>query len=342
MKIGWIQSLRGGFGGLTYDSMAQRALSQHFDLEVVDGSLDHYTTARYPLLLLNLANLQGVKDLWIRPLMDSVIMMHHDKTVGKNLALVHHIDMSVRPFHFRIPGYLLEKIFYRNLFQADAICTVSKYWYNHFKKLGYENVHLIYNAFDFSQFEFTEEEIARFRMQYRLEGKPIIYLGNCQRAKGVVEAYQQLKDLDAFLVTSGKRDVDIPAINLDLSYRDYLRLLKASSVVVAMSKFKEGWCRTAHEALLCKTPVVGSGLGGMGELLEECHQIICPSFKELLNAVEYIMENHYLGEVGFKPASAKTYSIDNFSKNWVKVINDITNPITSLVICPPRGEGGHE
>ena len=46
-------------------------------------------------------------------------------------------------------------------------------------------------------------------------------------------------------------------------------LLQAASVAVTMSKFNEGWCRTAHEAMLCKTPVVGSGMGGMGELLEE-------------------------------------------------------------------------
>ena len=57
-------------------------------------------------------------------------------------------------------------------------------------------------------------------------------------AKGVVEVYDQLKGLDLNLVTSGKKSVSVPATNLRLDYRDYLRLLKASSVVVTMSKFK--------------------------------------------------------------------------------------------------------
>jgi glycosyltransferase involved in cell wall biosynthesis len=320
MKIGWIQSLRGGFGGLSYDSLAQRALSSSHEVEVIDKSLENFTTARYPLLLWKLSQLEGEKDLWVRPLMDSVLTMPFDKTKGKNLALVHHIDMSIRPMHFRIPGYVLEKIFYRNLFKADAICTVSKYWQNHFKDLGYQNVHLIYNSFDFSQFQFTEEEIEAFKKQYHLEGKPIIYLGNCQKAKGVVEAYQQLKGLDAYLVTSGKCDVDVPAIKLDLSYRDYMRLLKASSVVVTMSKFREGWCRTAHEALLCKTPVVGSGLGGMGELLEECQQILCVDPKKLKTKVEYAMQNSDLGKLGFRNASKIQFSLERFSNNWVKVV----------------------
>ena len=62
--------------------------------------------------------------------------------------------------------------------------------------------------------------------------------------------------------------INIPVVNLSLNYKEYLCLLKASSVVVTMSKFKEGWCLTAHEAMLCKTPVIGSGKGGMRELLE--------------------------------------------------------------------------
>ena len=36
----------------------------------------------------------------------------------------------------------------------------------------------------------------QFKKQFRLEGKPIVYLGNCQRIKGVVEAYEHLKDME--------------------------------------------------------------------------------------------------------------------------------------------------
>ena len=35
-----------------------------------------------------------------------------------------------------------------------------------------------------------------------------------------------------------------------------------------MSEFKEGWCRVLHEAAIHSTPILGSGLGGMNELLE--------------------------------------------------------------------------
>ena len=137
-----------------------------------------------------------------------------------------------------------------------------------------------------------------FKRRFSSEEKPILYLGNCQRIKGVVEAYEQLKDLKVHLVTSGRKEVDLPILNLNLDYRDYLLLLKSSSVVITMSKFKEGWNRTAHEAMLCKTPVIGSGLGGMKELLEGGNQIICENFSDLKERVSYVLDHPELGETG--------------------------------------------
>ena len=155
---------------------------------------------------------------------------------------------------------LLLGVFYHNIRRVDHVVTVSEFWKEHFAARGHPNVSVIYNPFDVAGFAFTEDEIADFVRRHGLAGRPIAYIGNCQRAKGVVETYERLKEMDLHLVTSGEKRADTPATNLRLDDRDYLRLLKASSVVVAMSKFREGWNRTAHEAMLCRTPVVGSGL----------------------------------------------------------------------------------
>jgi glycosyltransferase involved in cell wall biosynthesis len=216
---------------------------------------------------------------------------------------------------------ILEKIFYHHLKKADAIITISKYWQNHFLERGYSNVHLIYNAFDLGQFQFEGEEVLEFKRRFRLVNKPIIYLGNCQRLKGVVEAYKHLKDLDAHLVTSGRKEVDIPALNLNLDYRNYLLLLRSSSVVVTMSKFAEGWNRTAHEAMLCKTPVIGSGLGGMRELLEGGKQIICHRFDELKEKVYYALDHPELGERGFEFGAQ--FTVEKFNEEWLSLVRQM-------------------
>ena len=68
-----------------------------------------------------------------------------------------------------------------------------------------------------------------------------------------------------------------------------------------MSKVEEGWCRVAHEAMLCKTPVIGSGAGGMKELLEEGKQILCEDLADLPTLLEKTLSN------------SETYSSNGFS-----------------------------
>ena len=99
-----------------------------------------------------------------------------------------------------------------------------------------------------------------------------------------------------------------------------------------MSKFKEGWCRTAHEAMLCKTPVIGSGTGGMKELLEGGNQLIC-DFPELKDKVEYLLKCQRLDkkidssvkwkrtEYGYE--FAKQFTTEKFKQSWITLIKKI-------------------
>jgi len=87
--------------------------------------------------------------------------------------------------------------------------------------------------------------------------------------------------------------------HLDLPYTDYVRLLAASDAVVTMSRMVEGWCRTAHEAMLCGTPVIGSGTGGMRELLEGGGQLVLPDVRGLPDALRSALgRRHELGTAG--------------------------------------------
>ena len=207
----------------------------------------------------------------------------------------------------------------------NIIVLFYDFWKNYFLKKGYSNVYKIYLGFDLTDFAINNEEILEFKRKFNFKEKPIIYIGNCQKAKGVVETYNALKDLDAYLVTSGEPKVKIPAINLNLEYKDYLKLLSASSLVITMSKFKEGWCRTAHEAMLLRTPVIGSGSGGMKELLEGGKQADCQDCSLLREKVEYLL-NHpekrkKVAEEGYN--YAKEFTLEKFDKDWLNLIKNI-------------------
>jgi len=320
MKIGWIEISQKKYGGNVYNEEARKALSNVSNVELILCEAKAFKTIRYlkiPESLFYLSRLKGKKDLWIRDFY-STLTLPLDKTEGKNIVVIHQDDFSSFSLLAQPLFKIMQKIFYKNLKKVDTIITVSEYWNKYFLEKGYRRVHKIYNAFDLDDYKISDEEVEKFKKEKNLLGSPIIYLGNCQKIKGVVEAYKALKGIKAHLVTSGIRQVRLPVPNFGPDFKEYLTLLKASSVVLTMSKMKEGWCRTAHEAMLLKTPVIGSGQGGMEELLRGGKQIICGDFKELREKVEYLLNNPDLrkktGEDGYN--FAKNFTLERFEKEW--------------------------
>lgn len=327
-NISWVKISGRKYGGVAYEEGAMEVLKNYFNLEYIkiNSSIFKKGYLRAPELIFNLLKLKGEKDLWIRD-SNAVITVPFDRTKGKKAAIIHHIDFSTSRPLFKPIDFIIEKLIYRGLRKMDAIITISQYWRSHFLKRGFQNVFVVHNGFDLNSFNISLQETEKFKEENHLQGKPIIYLGNCQKAKGVIESYQALKGLDVHLITSGEPFIKIPVRNLEMEYREYLKLLKAASVVLTMSKFKEGWCRTAHEAMLLKTPVVGSGLGGMKELLEEGKQLICPDFTSLREKVEYLL-NHpeiriKMGEDGYN--FAKNFTLEKFREDWLSLLNFVLN-----------------
>lgn len=328
MKIAIINTTRKKYGGNAYENMINDVLSKNFDVEFISTGVKSKGFLRYiesPLVLWRLYKTRNLKniDIAIKNFEASIFLT---KKPIKNITLVHHIDSSTRSFLMKLAYNLIEKKVLRNLKNFDQVVVVSQYWKEYLNKKGIQNISIIYNAFNLNDCQLDNKELEEFKQKYHLIGKPIIYIGNCRKDKGVVESYNSLKDLNAYLVTSGKPQVKIPALNLEVGYKDYLRLLKASSVAVLMSKFKEGWNRTAHEAMLCKTPVIGSGLGGMEELLKGGGQIICKDFNSLKEKVEYLLNNsnirEKMGENGYN--FAKQFTIEKFQNGWINLIKKLT------------------
>lgn len=324
-KIGWIKISSRRYGGAIYGEKVRNSLSSDFDVELktvkTKLSFKYFKPIEW---VLNLLRLNGEKDLWIRDDFFTIALQSLSRTKGKKLALFYHIDLSNSPFYIK-PAILISGLFYFNLKKSDAVVTIADYWSNYFLQKGYKNIYKVSPCLDLSKFSISDEEVKEFKRKYKFEDRPIVYLGNCQKAKGVVDSYQALKDLDVHLVTSGEKMVEIPIRNLDLSYREYLVLLKASVVALTMSKFEEGWNITAQEAMIVKTPVIGSGRAGMKELLEGGNQIICKDFAKLKEEVERLLNEpdrrKKMGEEGC--AFASQFTDERFKRDWITIINKI-------------------
>lgn len=331
IHVGWIQIDNSKdqykFGGSIYNDRSRKVITEFADLRTYPVELPVTNSRSYmqlPRLFHSLSKIRGANDIWIRDFYSAVSTLF-DHTRGKNIVLIHHIDTTTLSSSLKVFFSLYTHLFYFALRRCDAIVVMSDYWRNYFLRLGFKKVYTIYNPIDFDRDIITAQDIRRFKKIYKITEKPIIYLGNCRAYKGVVQAYDALKELNVQFITSGHKDVSLPVKNLLLTHKEQLILQKISTIAIAMSLFKEGWSMTVHESMYMKTPVIGSGQGGMQELLKGGKQILCNDFNHLNEHVQKLLNNSALrrkmGKDGHK--FAKQFTRSKFEKSWSHVLHDV-------------------
>ena len=317
-----------GDGGGAYETMVSQCLAAEFPL--VKHSLDFRKWGRLKYVA------APVEFARIRRLLnslpcDSVVVKTFSAALVKppkqppNIVIVHHVDGNSTNWLYAACEHGL----IRRLRHATGVVVVSEYWKRRLaQSLGVKNISVIYNGFRVEEFNIPLQEREAFKTEYGLLGKPILYLGTYQADKGVNEAVEALKDLDVHLVSSSHFDGWSPPSRLKclhLTRRDYIRLLASSTVAIAMSQFAEGWCRSAHEAMLCATPVVGSGCGGLAELLEGGGQIICPDFGSLRCVIEGLLSDpDKREELGLRGLGfARLFTYERFQCEWIHLVRSV-------------------
>jgi glycosyltransferase involved in cell wall biosynthesis len=237
---------------------------------------------------------------------------------GRQVVLIHHLDHTAVP-HRTVSGWL-ESCFERGLRRADHLVVVSEYWRRELAALAPGvPASVIQNGFDVDGYGASAEERRAFRARHGFDDRPMVYLGNCQEAKGVVEGFEALRGLPYQLVTSGRPEVRLPVPNLELDEQGYRMLLAACDVVVALSRFREGWNRTAHEALLAGTPVVGLAAGGLGDLLDGAKQLVVRDDAGLAGAVQAALSRRAeLAAAGRD--FARAFSRERFAAAWTDLV----------------------
>jgi glycosyltransferase involved in cell wall biosynthesis len=218
-----------------------------------------------------------------------------------------------------------------------VVVTVSEYWRRELQRVGCPWVEVIYNSFDTVEFDIDMPEADATVRKYGLPtDRPLVYIGNTGRGKGVEDVYAALKDAPfALFMTGNEPDKRLPVPCFNLERREYLCLLEASSVVLTMSRKLEGWTRVAHEAMMCESPVIGTGSGGLLELLQAGGQIVHPGAAGLREAGEAAMARR--AELGSRGrAYAETLNLTYFNNAWVRLVTTLlstkraTSPAGSL------------
>lgn len=302
------------YGGRVYENEVVRLLEGDVEFKRV-----YIMKSRFKIL-----NLFRFLTIWFRYkfFFSGVLLLTNATTIfaglfSKNIAVIHHIDSSLTLNPIKLFDYLCDNYLFIRKRAFNKVIVVSSVWEDILASKGFHSIEVIYNSFNPDDFVFSSDEIHAFKKKYGLMEKPIIFLGNGIKGKGADRSYDALKDMDVHFVTSGKMDFDIPVKNVQLEYSDYKLLLASADVVLTMSEFNEGWNRVAHEASLCGTPVIGSGKGGMKELLNIANQTV--------SDFEHLKENviTHIGHRNPPTERLKSLNLKYFKEAWIKVFESI-------------------
>lgn len=311
-------------GGARYQSMIIDTLRDRYDVEVFYMYYKEHmeeNIGKRAIRFLKMAWTSRYKNFDANLcLLDRRTMFLFRRLPGvKYIGINHHYD--TRKIHGAFTRSITAVTTLVGVPRVDVLVAVSKYWQSRFLEMGAKNVQVIYNAFDVDNISRTE--LGDFLNRYNIPmDRPIIYIGMDSEDKGAIDVYEALKDRGYLLITSGHKTTKINCLNLDLPYQDYLRLLSASTVAVTLSSMPEGWSRVAHEAMLVGTPVIGSGVAGMRELLQGGRQIICNKSSELPNIVADILTNpNQMRQLSIDGCEyARRFTIKKFKADWLDLV----------------------
>ena len=162
--------------------------------------------------------------------------------------------------------------------------------------------------------------------KFNLVSKKYLHLGSYGLAKGQDIVVKCLKDFELPMIATGSFKstnlLDLtPNLSLiNASFSEYNILLKNAKAIICMSKFKEGWCRVLHEGAIHGTPILGSGLGGMSELLK-IGGYSSSTAEKLRNDFEIRIEERSLSSD--KVDLYRSFTLDRFNDAWLFCINEL-------------------
>jgi len=235
---------------------------------------------------------------------------------ARRILLVHHVDSRDTPNRFlqdRIHAHTL-----RHLCRFDRVVVVADFWRTLFSEhMPAERISVIHSGYDVeasNRCAAKDRDAVRKELELPLD-KIVVFAGQACFNKGFTSVLERLPKDRFHVFTTGRKDFEAGQDHRELSEENYLKLLSVADVAAFLPRFNEGWTRAAHEALLCRVPVVGFDRGGLGDLLRGAGQIVCEGEDAFLACVEEALSRREeLAQVG--RAFAESFTVDRFTEEW--------------------------
>ena len=245
------------------------------------------------------------------------------------ISIAHHYDPSVFKGFKQLYVKIYHWFFIIQKKQVDIVISCSKYWSNFYKQKGFKNTITIYNGYDIQSMDRSIVSLNKDSVlkKYNLVSNEYLHLGKFAVGKGQKKVFKSLRDFGLPMIATTPAKVstfnaanEVHLINAD--YDEYNILLKNAKAVICMSELKEGWCRVLHEAAIHSTPILGSGVAGMKELLD------IGGFKSstddsLRNDLTSIIQKGSLSNDTVK--LFRSFTLEKFNIAWQRCVNELLN-----------------
>jgi len=252
---------------------------------------------------------------------------------GKKILSLHGIfSKQIDELHGKTTGTLSELYEKDALTWADVITVISKEAFDHYSNLGFK-VHQVPNAIDMNLLPKNEERIYK---------KQIIFAGRLSKEKGIDTLLEIAKslpnDIHLIILGSGPEEdkiKDYSKSKENIHYMGYqpkektIPLIRGSDILIQPSLI-EGISSTILEAMVCKTAIITTNVGGNKEIIENGKTgiLVEPGkSKEIVEKISYLINNEKVKESITAEAlkTVQKYDWSHVGKLYLNIYESLLN-----------------
>ena len=254
---------------------------------------------------------------------------------GKKILTIHGIfSEQIDQLHGKSTGNISKKYEKYALSWADMITVISKESHDYYSSLGHK-VFQVPNAIDISSFSLNKDR--KYKRQ-------LIFAGRLSSEKGIdclIEIGKKLpNDIHLIILGSGPEEEKIKEFSKkqkNIHFLGYqgkektISLIRGSDILIQPS-LNEGISSTILEAMMCKTLVLTTNIGGNIELIKDNETGLLVSSNlsnEFLEKIEYVLSNQSKLESITNNAFTyvQQYDWSEIGKKYLKIYENLLKEI---------------
>ena len=232
------------------------------------------------------------------------------------------------------------------LSEADEVIAVSEALKDAMIALGTDpgKIHVIPNGVDESRFKQTDQTEARQHLGLPVASRVLVSIGALIPSKGhelLIQAFERIAqrqpDLKLFILGEGPARSMLEGLIARVNLQDRVQLIGkrpneelfywfSAADISCLTSAREGWPNVITESLACGTPVVGTRVGGIPEILgsEDFGVLVDQTVESVANGLDFALSKKW---------DRATISQRTRARTWAHVALEVQEVLAHQQTC---------